>query len=134
MNETLIVTKPYCWMEPGDTFKLSKDGNSYVNTHTHEYTNTDKDMDITSRSETTCSISKDIATSLLNVGILKEDKTETSFVNVFDRIDEMIDTYNKDLKNIDKDTEDFPQCIKVEKETVLRNLIKVLSYLKTLKK
>ena len=91
-------------------------------------------MDITSRSETTCSISKDIATSLLNVGILKEDKPETSFVNVFDRIDEMIDTYNEDLKNIDKDTEDFPQCIKVEKETVLRNLIKVLSYLKTLKK
>ena len=49
-------------------------------------------------------------------------------------LDEMIDTYNEDLKNIDKDTEDFPQCMKVEKETVLRNLIKVLSYLKTLKK
>lgn len=134
MNETLIVTKPYCWMEPGDTFKLSEDGNSYINIHTHEYTNTDRDMDITSKSETTCSISKEIATSLLNMGILKEDGTEARFVNVFDRIDEMIHTYNEDLINIDKDTEDFPQCMKVEKETVLRNLIKVLSYLKTLKK
>ena len=56
------------------------------------------------------------------------------FVNVFNAIDNMLDTYKSDLKNIDIDMSDAPECLKVEKTTVLRNLIKTLDYLKNLKK
>lgn len=134
MNETLTVVKPYCWMEKDDTFQLSADGSSYVSTRTREYTNTYKDIDLTGRSEMTCSISKETANNMINAGILKAGEEETPFVNVFDRIDEMLDTYNKDLDNIDTDMKDSPTCMKIEKETVLRNLIKTLSYLRSLKK
>lgn len=53
---------------------------------------------------------------------------------MFNAIDNMLDTYKSDLKNIDTDMSDAPECLKVEKTTVLRNLIKTLDYLKNLRK
>ena len=48
----------------------------------------------------------------------------------------MIDTLAefKELKNIDKDMKDQPTCLKVEKTTVLNNMIKLLNHLKGLKR
>ena len=66
--------------------------------------------------------------------MIKSDKPEKEFVNVFNAIDNMLDTYKSDLKNIDTDMSDAPECLKVEKTTVLRNLIKTLDYLKNLRK
>ena len=70
-------------------------------------------------------------------GILEDPfatKTNSSFVNVFDEIDDMLIKYNADLHNIDKDMKGQPECLKVEKPTVLSNLIKVLTHLKGLRK
>ena len=82
------------------------------------------------------SISTDFAKDLISNGILDdgEKKEDRNFVNVFDTMDDMLDTYQKDLDNIDTDMKDSPACLKIEKETVLRNLIKTLSYLRSLKK
>jgi hypothetical protein len=46
----------------------------------------------------------------------------------------MLEEYNEELGNIDDDMADEPACLKVEKETVLRNMIKVLEHLNSLKK
>ena len=136
MNKTLTVIKPYGWMEPGEIFELSTDGKTYVNTHTNEYSSTLKDADINSKMVTEYSISTDFAKDLISNGILDdgEKKEDRNFVNVFDTMDDMLDTYQKDLDNIDTDMKDSPACLKIEKETVLRNLIKTLSYLRSLKK
>lgn len=136
MNKTLTVIKPYGWMEPGEIFELSADGKTYVNTHTNEYSSTLKDADINSKMVTEYSISTDFAKDLISDGILDdgEKKEGRNFVNVFDTMDDMLDTYQKDLNNIDTDMKDSPACLKIEKETVLRNLIKTLSYLRSLKK
>lgn len=137
MNKTLTVTKASGWMEPGDTFKLSDDGKTYTNTHTKEYSTTLKDSDITGKYITTYSISTKLAKELIEDGFLTEDvcaKNDRNFVNVFDTMDDMLETYQKDLDNINIDMKDSPACVKIEKETVLRNLIKALSYLRSLKK
>lgn len=135
MNKILTVAKPYCWMEPGEKFELSSDGKMYTNVHTNEYTATYEDADMSSKAEISYSISKDFANSLVENGFLKDgDDVKDSFKNVFDEIDTMIETYKADLRNLDEDMENEPACMKVEKETVLHNLIKTLSYLKSLKK
>lgn len=135
MDKTLIVAKPYAWMEPGEKFTLSDNGTMYTNTRTDEYSNTDKDTDIFSRVETNYSISTEIAKKLMDEGVLTTNDTKKSdFVNVFDTMDNMLVTYQEDLDNIDKDMKNAPACLKIEKETVLRNLIKTVSYLRSLKK
>ena len=57
-----------------------------------------------------------------------------NFVNIFDQIDALIDSYTYELNTIDESMKDSPACMKVEKETVLRNMIKLLDHLKSLKK
>ena len=46
----------------------------------------------------------------------------------------MITTYQTDLANIDIDERNTPEALKVEKKTVLQNLIKALNHLKNLRK
>ena len=67
-------------------------------------------------------------------GIVDMDEPKKPFVNVFDEIDKMLNTYTSDLKSIDSDMDNAPECLKVEKATVLKNLIKTLNYLKNLRK
>ena len=45
-----------------------------------------------------------------------------------------IKKYSKDLNGIDNEYKDMPECLKVEKVTVIKNLLKLLTYLKSLKK
>lgn len=71
---------------------------------------------------------------MINDGIIYPDEPKKPFVNVFDEIDNMLDAYTKDLKNINTDMDNAPECLKVEKTTVLKNLIKTLNYLKNLRK
>ena len=56
------------------------------------------------------------------------------FVNVFDEINGLIEKYEYDLANVDEELKNEPECVRLEKTTVLTNLLKVLNYLKDLKK
>ena len=72
---------------------------------------------------------------LLDNGYVEEVNETKRFINIFDEIDNKISEYNEELYNLKrKNNEDTPQCLLVEKETVLRNMIKLLEYLKGLKK
>ena len=55
-------------------------------------------------------------------------------MNVFDEIENLSKKFKEELDNIDLDLAGEPQCVKVEKTTVLTNLITVLDHLKTLRK
>lgn len=141
MSNTLCVIEPFFVMEVGDTLELSEDGNSYVYTRNEEFhKHGDDNGDINSTYSSTFTISKEYAASLIKEGFLEEvyaedDKvSKNAFVNVFDEISKLLAQYKDELKNIDEDFANMPECVKVEKTTVLNNLIKVLSYLKGLKK
>ena len=72
---------------------------------------------------------------LLDNGYVEEVDEKKRFVNIFDEIDNKLSEYNDELYTLKtKADENTPQCLLVEKETVLRNMIKLLEYLKGLKK
>lgn len=140
MTKSLKVIEPFFGMEAGDEMKLSQDGKMYVSEYSSEYHADDEDDTASAVYNSTCSVSKDYAEQLVKEGYLEEVtpstklKDATPFVNVFDEIDSMITTYQTDLANIDIDERNTPEALKVEKKTVLQNLIKALNHLKNLRK
>lgn len=136
MSNILRVIEPFFVTETGDTFTLGKSG-MYEYTRSEEFRKNSTDSDVTSAYTTEFSISKDYAKELIDEGYLEEvvdTPKKANFVNVFDEIDNLIAEYTKQLKTVDTDLADQPQCVKVEKTTVLSNILKVLSHLKTLRK
>lgn len=136
MTKTLKVIKPFFVMEEGDTFERIENGN-YVSEMNSKYDlandmfedNNNFYSEYNSRFE----ISEDYAKALVKLGHLGEVH-ENQFVNVFDEIEKLAKMYDEELDNLDKDFENTPACLKVEKETVLRNMLKVLEHLHSLKK
>lgn len=123
-------------MEVGDTFSLSEDGKFYVAERNEEFHRAGEKNELNSTFNSTFNISIDYAKELIEEGYLEEvdPVTKPGFINVFDEIDNLIDRYSKELKNIDLDLAGEPQCVKVEKTTVLTNMLSVLNHLKTLRK
>lgn len=135
MSKVLKVIKPYYVMEVGDVLTLSQDGKTYVcsqevgendGTNGHFFCHT-----------STFTISVEYAKFLIQEGFLAENdensQTQT-FVNVFDEIENLINSFTKELNSIDEDMAESPACLKIEKQTVLSNLITTLKHLYSLKK
>lgn len=134
MANTLKVIKPFFVMEEGDTFKKTEDG-SYVSEYSSSYSisdgKTEGDSEYTSRYK----ISEGYANLLMKNGFLSETSSKKNeFVNVFDEIEKLLGAYADDLRSLEDDMKDAPACLKVEKETVLRNMSKLLDHLYSLKK
>lgn len=138
MNKTLNVIEPFMYFEPGDVFECTEDGKNYVYEDS-EFTTVNNESDGEMKTSYTFKfvISSKYAEELVKNGILEDPfatKNTEPFVNVFDEIDDMLTIYSNELKNIDKDMKDQPTCLKVEKTTVLNNMIKLLNHLKGLKR
>lgn len=135
MTKTLKVIKPFFVMEEGDTFNRIDNGN-YVSEVNNEYNLAndlfDDSNDFRSTYNSRFEISEDYAKALVKLGHLEE--VNENFVNVFDEIEKLAKIYDTELDNLDKDFENAPACMKVEKETVLKNMLKVLEHLHSLKK
>ena len=122
MTKILKVVKPFFVMEEGDTFEYNEETNQYESTVVSSYNSVYR-------------ISKEYAKMLLDNGYVEEVDEKKRFVNIFDEIDNKLNEYNNELYALKtKADENTPQCLLVEKETVLRNMIKLLEYLKGLKK
>lgn len=139
MSKILRVVEPFFVMEVGDTFELSADGKQYISEYNEEYNKYGDDRVSDSSYHSSFSISVDYAKELIEDGVLEEvvdkaDKKDSNFVNVFDEIDNLLTKYNAQLETLDKDMVNSPQCLKVERKTVLSNMVKLLSHLKNLKK
>ena len=137
MAKTLQVIDPFFIAELGDMFELNENGGYSLEKNEEFYKIAD---DKTSKVQSSCSstfvISAEYAEKLVKDGYLEEMSENKSdnreFVNVFDEINSLIEKYKYDLSKIAD--EDAPMCVKVEKQTVLNNLITVLNHLKDLKK
>lgn len=133
MTKTLKVIKPFFVMEEGDTFELT-DNNSYISKYEESCeVGNDNNESMSSSYKSEYEIGSDFAKQLIEGGYLAED-TSKEFVNVFDEIAKLHELYVDDLTNLDVEYANQPACLKVEKETVLGNMIKLLDHLYSLKK
>jgi hypothetical protein len=136
MTKILKVIKPFFVMENGDTFEYNADTDQYESVYNEEHNSSNEDNStVVSSYNSVYRISKEYAKMLLDNGYVEEVDDKKRFVNIFDEIDNKLSEYNKELYVLkSKSDENTPQCLLVEKETVLRNMIKLLEYLKGLKK
>ena len=137
MSKELKVCVPFFVMEVGDVMKLSEDGKTYYFDREDKYENVNDRDDISSSYSSHFEISTAYAKDLIEDGYLTElvektQKSDANFVNVFDEIDSLLNRYNNEKKETDE-SDDYP-CVKLEKQTVYSNLIKVLTHLKNLRK
>lgn len=136
MTKILKVIKPFFVMENGDTFEYNADTDQYESVYNEEHNSSNEDNStVVSSYNSVYRISKEYAKMLLDNGYVEEVNESKKFVNIFDEIDNKLNEYNNELYTLKtKADENTPQCLLVEKETVLRNMIKLLEYLKGLKK
>ena len=136
MTKILKVIKPFFVMEVGDTFEYSEDTKDYKSVYSEEHNSSNEENStVVSSYNSVYTISEDYAKMLIENGYLEEvTPNDKRFVNIFDEIDSLLAKYSTDLNILLNSTDDTPQCLKVEKETVLRNMIKLLQHLKSLKK
>lgn len=136
MTKILKVIKPFFVMENGDTFEYNVDTDQYESVYNEEHNSSNEDNStVVSSYNSVYRISKEYAKMLLDNGYVEEVDEKKRFVNIFDEIDNKLSEYNEELYTLSNgDNDDTPQCLLVEKETVLRNMIKLLEYLKGLKK
>ena len=139
MTKILKVIKPFFVMEVGDTFEYNDKTKEQKSVYNEEHNSSNEENStVVSSYNSVYTISEDYAKLLVENGYLEEVVQNTSadkqFVNIFDEIDHLLIQYNTDLNILLNSDDDTPQCLKVEKETVLRNMIKLLKHLKSLKK
>lgn len=136
MTKILKVIKPFFVMENGDTFEYNADTDQYESVYNEEHNSSNEDNStVVSSYNSVYRISKEYAKMLLDNGYVEEVDDKKRFVNIFDEIDNKLSEYNEELYTLSNgDNDDTPQCLLIEKETVLRNMIKLLEYLKGLKK
>lgn len=138
MAKTLRVIDPFFIMELGDIFEYDENSKMYVSKRKEEFYKTDDDSinEIKSTYNAEFTISEDYAKTLIEDGFLEEasECDKPGFVNVFDEIDSLLIKYKKGLETINEDCAELPACVKVERETVLNNLVTLLEHLKSLKK
>ena len=136
MTKILKVIKPFFVMENGDTFEYNADTDQYESVYNEEHNSSNEyNSTVVSSYNSVYRISKEYAKMLLDNGYVEEVDDKKRFVNIFDEINNKLSEYNNELCVLkSKDDENTPQCLLVEKETVLRNMIKLLEYLKGLKK
>lgn len=136
MTKILKVIKPFFVMENGDTFEYNADTDQYESVYSEEHNSSNEDNStVVSSYNSVYRISKEYAKMLLDNGYVEEVDDKKRFVNIFDEINNKLSEYNNELCALkSKAYENTPQCLLVEKETVLRNMIKLLEYLKGLKK
>ena len=135
MSKTLRVIEPFFAVEVGDTFEWNDSDQMYVSQHVEEFHKTDdSDSELRSMFNSNFAISADYAKELIADGYLEEVTEKKTFTNVFDEIQRLYKKYKDELKNVDEDMAHMPQCVKVERITVLNNLLSVLGHLNDLKK
>ena len=143
MTKTLKVVKPFyvdnnLEVKVNEIFEWSEDDGLYVNENTSVYNPDDNNEDASGFSSTTkIYLSIGYVDRLLKYGFLKdaEDiKTKDHFVNIFDEIENLKNEYTKQLNGLNEEYKNSPACLKVEKQTVLSNIINLLNHLGSLKK
>lgn len=137
MDKNLKAIKSFDQTKAGDIYQLSEDGKTYtcqVN-YDNSYIDTRTGNIMQSKNSYTHEISTEYAKKLVESGYLSAaENKQDEYKNVFHEMEHLRNTYIKNLENLDEDYKDQPACVKIEAETVLTNMTKVLTYLLNLKR
>lgn len=139
MTKILKVAKPFFVMEVGDTFEYDENTKQYKSVYNEEHNSSNEENStVVSSYNSVYTISEDYAKMLLDNGYVTEvgtNKNKLQFVNIFDEMQTLLLQYKADLNDVlYEDHKDAHKCLLIEKETVLRNMIKLLEHLISLKK
>lgn len=131
MTNKIEVVKSFYPLNEGDILTLAEDKKSYIYENTEEFHNDNLNSCV--KTKHTIKVPVSCIDELAKEGVVRE-YVEKKYINVFDAIDNLLDIYTKELSEIESLVNTTPLAMVVEKQTVLMNLIKVLSHLKSLKK
>ena len=135
MSKTLRVVEPFFTVDTGDTFEWDDNNKMYTSQRVEEFHKTDdENSELRSMFNSNFAISADYAKELIADGYLEEVAEKKVFMNVFDEIQRLQAKYTDELKNLNEDMANMPECLKVERTTVLNNILSVLEHLNNLKK
>jgi len=137
MEKTLRVIESFFVMEVGDTFTWDDNTKMYVAEHSEQFHKSDdSDSEVRSTYQSNFAISANYAKELIADGYLEVVGAENKkvFMNVFDEISRLTNKYEDELKNLNEDMANMPECMKVERTTVLNNMLSLLDHLAGLKK
>lgn len=139
MDKNLKVIKNFDQMEVGDVYNLSDDNKTYVCevNSDNSYVDARTGTTMSSKNSYKHEISSAYAEKLVDLGYLapvSEKPNTEEYKNVFKEMEKLQNMYIEDLKNLDETYKEQPACVKVEAETVLTNMIKLVDHLLSLKK
>lgn len=142
MTKRLKVIKPFSiagdpiTLEIGDEFEFIEDTNEYRNKRVVRHDENNEEFSLTQDFAYSYNISIGYANKLIAEGFLEkiDEKKSNDFVNIFEEMKNIKEEYINQLNNLNTEFAESPMCLKIEKETVLRNLITLLDYLISLKK
>lgn len=137
MTNKIKVITPFYGLEVGDILTLSEDGKTYS---LEVHNGIDTESGLQSTFDLVFNISANKAKELVELGKFayieedKEEKKSSSFVNIFDEIDSLLEDFQVEAKKIEQDNEDKPSWLKREYSNVIESNMDLLMYLKSLKK
>ena len=133
MTKKIKVISPFYGLAVGDTLTLSDDGKTYV---FEEHKGINSDTGLQSKFDLIFKISANKVKELVELGTFAyvEEKKSSSFVNVFDEIDNLLEEFQEEAKKFVNTNEDKPSWLQKEHSNVIESNIDLLMYLKSLKK
>nr|DAU12217.1 MAG TPA: hypothetical protein [Caudoviricetes sp.] len=136
MTKKIKVISPFYGLEVGDTLTLSDDGKMYL-LEVHKGVNSETGLQSTFDFVFKIGASK--AKELVELGTFayveeEKEKKSSSFVNVFDEIDNLLEEFQEEAKKFVNANEDKPSWLQKEHSNVIESNIDLLMYLKSLKK
>ena len=134
MDKVFKVKKSFIdLVEPEDIIEYDKDTNTYFIEKIRKSSYVQEGIPYNITSQTYIDITPGEVETLIKEGYLVSVEQDKPHVNVFDRIKELSSIYSKELKTLDEDMTNAPACLKIERQTVLQNLLTVLQELASYK-
>lgn len=136
MTKKIKVISPFYGLAVGDTLTLSDDGKTYV---FEEHKGINSDTGLQSKFDLIFKISANKVKELVELGTFayveeEKEKKSSSFVNVFDEIDNLLEEFQEETKKFVNTNENKPSWLQKEHSNVIESNIDLLMYLKSLKK
>lgn len=137
MTKKIKVISPFYGLAVGDTLTLSDDNKTYV---FEEHKGINSDTGLQSKFDLIFKISANKVKELVELGTFayveedKEEKKSSSFVNIFDEIDSLLEDFQVEAKKVTEEDKDKPNWLRREYSNVINSNVDLLMYLKSLKK
>lgn len=136
MTKKIKVITPFYGLEVGDILTLSEDGNTYS---LEVHNGIDTETGLQSTFDLVFNISANKAKELVEEGKFAyieepKEKKDSSFINIFDEIDNLLEELQEEAKKFVEENTDKPNWLKREYSNVIGSNMDILMYLKSLKK